>query len=577
LRGAFPSAPADALCFAPIDGRAPVLSKVICIFFLWLTAAVCAGAEPVATDAYRRVLQTGVDNRAYENVAAGWIDAGARASWFFGRSTKPDAASRFEIGAVSEVFTGLLLAQALLDNRLRLQMPIREVFRGDAAFADATLGSLTLLDLATHRSGLPELPPNLMPASTDDPYAGYSELDLMALLANYRRVATSARPGYSVLEYGLLGQILARAYSGTYATLLQEKVLAPLGMQHTTLADDGALLSGHALGQPVPHWHFGALDGSAGLRSSLDDLLDFLQVNLRPAESPLRAALLLARQPQTASGSLQAGLGWHIVEDVADGQTWPLVWRASNTGGFSAFIGFRTDRQQALALLANSDVDFTALGLAWLRQQDPPAAPAPVLAIAPPADLSAYAGLYRTADGLELIVRDTDTGLAAQLRGFPAAELRAVAEDTFVARSESLVLTFHRESAKVTGVVMNRLGVNVVATRLSERAPHIERAALTVAPERLHDYTGDYRLDADTLLRVGVRDDALTMQLSGRAVVPLNAFATDRFTDAAGSSALLFRRDASGSVSGLTLVLGGVDRDAVRVRWIVPILATDSR
>jgi serine-type D-Ala-D-Ala carboxypeptidase/endopeptidase len=505
------------------------------------------------------------------------MDAGERSTWFFGRSVKPDATSRFEIGAISEVFTGVLLAQAVFENRLRLQTPIRAAIPGDMPFADASFGAVTLLDLATHRSGLPELPPNLMPASTDDPYAEYSELDLMALLANQRRSTAPARPGYSPLEYGLLGQMLARTYAGTYAKVLKEKVLTPLGLQDTTLEDDGALLTGHALGQPVPHWHFGVLAGSAGLRSTLDDLLDFLQVNLRPAESPLRASLLLARLPRTGSGSLQAGLGWHIIEVVADGQTWPLVWRASSTAGFSAFIGFRTDRQQALVLLGNSEVDLSALGLAWLKQEDPPAAPAPVLAIAAPADLSAYAGLYRTADGLELIVRDTDSGLTSQLHGFPADELHAVADDTFVARSDSLVLTFRRESGKVAGVVLDRLGVNVLAKRLSERAPHIERAPSPVAPETLHEFTGDYRLDANTLLRVGVRDDALTMQLSGRAVLPLVAYAKDRFTDAAGTCTLVFRRDASGLAAGLTLGLGGVDREAARVRWIVPILVTESR
>jgi len=560
----------------PIRGWAPVLNKALCILLLWLTGATCARAEPVLTDVYRRVLQTGVDNGAYAGVAAGWIDDGERTTWFFGGPLKPDAASGFEIGAVTEVFTGLLLAQAVFDGKLRLQTPIREVLP-DLPFADARLGAVTLLDLATQRSDLPQLPPNLMPASTDDPYAGYSELDLMALLANYRPAPSSARPGYSPLDYGLLGHVLARTYATSYAKLLDERVLTPLGLKHTTLEDDGALLTGHALGQSVSHWHFDVLAGSAGLRSTLDDLLDFLQVNLRPAESPLRAALLLARQAQTNPGTLQAGLGWHVVEVAANGQTWPLVWRASTTSGFSAFIGFRTDRQQALALLVNSDVDLSALGLAWLKEQDPPAAPAPVLAVAPPPDLSVYAGLYRTTDGMELTVREADGVFTSQLHGFPAAELHAVAEDTFVARSESLVLTFQRESGRVTGAVINRLGINVLATRLSERAPHLERATLAVAPQVLHDFTGDYRLDADTLLRVGVRDDTLTMQLSGRAVLPLIAYANDRFTDRAGTCTLVFRQEASGAVSALTLTLGGVDRDAARVRWIVPVLATGAR
>src|SRR5438045_7621249 len=131
--------------------------------------------------------------------------------------------------------------------------------------------------------------------------------------------------------------------------LLDTKILKPLGMQHTGF-DDAGLLAGHTRNDFAPHWHFGALAGAAGLRSSVGDLLTFLQQNLQPQSSKLRAALLLARQAQTGTKQ-DVGLGWNIVE-VEDGdQSWPLVWRASRTAGFTTFLGFRTDRQQALVLL----------------------------------------------------------------------------------------------------------------------------------------------------------------------------------------------------------------------------------
>src|SRR6185503_20205884 len=154
------------------------------------------------------------------------------------------------------------------------------------------------------------------------------------------------------------------------------------------------LLVGHAHADAVPHWHFGALAGAAGLRSSVGDLLALLQQNLRPQDSPLRAALLLARQAQ-GGGPQSAGLGWSIVE-VPDGeQSWPLVWRASRTAGFATFLGFRTDRQQALVLLGNGDTDLSALGLAWLQQQTPPPLPerGPTAPKSVPGD--DYLGLYK--------------------------------------------------------------------------------------------------------------------------------------------------------------------------------------
>jgi D-alanyl-D-alanine-carboxypeptidase/D-alanyl-D-alanine-endopeptidase len=341
-----------------------------------LVLAVATGAayaQPVALADYRQHLQQGVDVGVYNQVAAGWLDGGEREILFFGHDAKPELASTFEIGAATEIFTGLLLAQAAYEGKVRLQTSVRELLPNELTLADPALGAITLQELATHQSGLPALPPNLLPTNIEDPYADYSTQPLYGLLANYRRAEPSI-PGYSTLDAGLLGDLLGRRYGKSYAELLDEKILKPLGLEHTGFDDSAMLLVGHSREDVAPHWHFGALAGAAGLRSSVGDLLTLLQQNLRPQTSPMRAALLLARQAQS-DGAQSAGLGWNIVE-VADGeQTWPLVWRASRTAGFATFLGFRTDRQQALVLLGNSDADLSALGLAWLRQQTPPPLP----------------------------------------------------------------------------------------------------------------------------------------------------------------------------------------------------------
>src|SRR5512141_3068472 len=171
----------------------------LCTLFL-----VCAAAraEPALPDAYRQAIEQGVQSGAYQSVAVGWIEGKERQSWFFGSA---QADSAFEIGAVTEVFSGLLLAQAAYEGRLRLQTPIREVLPADFPFADPALGAVTLAALATHHAGLPPMPPNLMPAKIEDPYKDYSELDLRVFLANYHMTAAAPGYAYSTLDGGLLG------------------------------------------------------------------------------------------------------------------------------------------------------------------------------------------------------------------------------------------------------------------------------------------------------------------------------------------------------------------------------------
>ncbi|MGH8090398.1 MAG: serine hydrolase, partial [Rudaea sp.] len=360
-------------------------------------------------------------------------------------------------------------------------------------------------------------------------------------------------------------------YGQRFSVVLVSRILDPLGMSHTGFGDGEHLLPGYGHGQGVPHWHFGVLAGAAGLRSSLSDLLRFVQANLMPQKSPLRAALLLSRQPQGDSEQ-SVGLGWNTVQ-VSDGdQTWPLPWRASRTAGFSVFLGFRTDKQQALVLLGNTDADLSALGIAWLEGRTPPPSLSPPPALPTSAELTAYPGVYRVAAGNDFIVRADADGLIAQFPGqFPTA-LRAVGHDVFAATGDAFVLSFQREGDAVVSILLGHGGTNVLAQRLSERAPTLARKALAVDGKKLLEYGGDYRLDADTLLRIAARDGTLSVQPTGHVPFALIAFAPDRFADPHGACEIHFLRNETHAVAGLKIVLAGTERNANRVDWRTPSL-----
>ena len=528
----------------------------------------------MSADAYLASLQQGVDSGLYRQLAVGWIDGtltgpDQRQTWFLGSGQKPDADSTFEIGAASEIFTGLLLAQAAIDGKVRLDEQLRDLLPKDFAFTDSQLGAINLHELATRRSSLPAVPPNLFPANIADPYAGFDQSALLTLLANYKLAVGTAAPDYSILDIGLLGDLLGRAYGQRFAVVLVSRILDPLGMSHTGFGDGTNLLPGYGHGQRTLHWHFGALAGAAGLRSSLGDLLRFAQANLMPQQSPLRAALLLSRQPQGDSEQ-SIGLGWNTVQ-VADGdQTWPLIWRASRTAGFSVFLGFRTDKQQALVLLGNTDADLSALGIAWLEERMPPPTLPPPPAAPTTAELAAYPGLYRIAAGNDFVVRTGGSGLTAQFPGQFAVELRAVGHDVFAAAGDAFVLSFQRDGNAVVSTLLGHGGANLLAQRLSERAPVLARSAFAVGGKKLREYGGDYRLDSDTLLRVAAGDAALTLQATGHAPLALIAFAPDRFADPQGTCEIHFLRNEQHEITGLKIVLAGAEREAERVVWRTP-------
>lgn len=522
-------------------------------------------------DACARYFEAATANGAYASVAVGLIQGKEQQAWTFDAGHKaavmsdPNAAA-FEVGSVTDVFTGLLLARAALDGKLRMSEPLSDALPANFVFADADLAARPLSALATQTTRLPPTPANLFPGDSADPYAGYRESDLLALLANGR--ATAPAGSYSTVNGGLLGLLLARRYGTDYAGLMAERVFTPLGMTHSGFGDSATLLEGHAFGEVAGHWHFDALAGAAGMRSTLGDLLAFLRANLQPDASPLRGALLLARQARDEGPVGGLGLGWNVHEVAGAGQSWPLVWRASETGGFSTFIGFRTDRQQGLVLLANSATELAPLGLAWLTDQSPPATP-PGPHVPTKEQLERYPGLYRLLDGDEMTVRLAGKGLSAQLRGQPPWPLFPAAEDVFVARGGLPLVTFVRNIDDISGLLVNAGGGFVSADRLSARAPRLSRTTFEVDATRA-GYAGDYAIAPDLLLRIAATGTGLTAQLSGSEAIAMQAYARDRFTDADGTNTLAFRRGDDGKVVAVTIELAGAERKAEPAHWRVP-------
>ncbi|HEX6833475.1 MAG TPA: serine hydrolase domain-containing protein [Rudaea sp.] len=531
---------------------------------LLLASGVCR-AQVVLPELYRRALEDGVANGAYPAVAVGLIEGKEQGTWFFGHPA-PTGENAFEIGAVSEIFAGLVLAQDAVAGKLSLRDSVRKLLPSDAVLGDARLGEVTLEELITHRSGLPAIPPNLFPADADDPYADYGEAQLLGLLANYHPASFEKTSGYSPLDVGLLTLLLAKRHGQNAPELIKAQVFAPLKMTHATFVDPEGLLAGSALGLGAPHWHYSSLIGAAGVRATLPDLLAFLRQNLSPDSNALRSALLLARQPRAQGEIDGVGLGWNVREPKDDAHGWPLVWRASETGGFSAFIGFRTDRQRALVLLSNTAGDLATLGLSWLNDEAPPPAPR---GARPPAlsTLVGYPGLYRITNGNELTVRASGAGLTLQIAGQPPWRLRGYEDDAFVGNGGAVGVSFMREIDHITGLVLRLGGEHISAERLSARAPRLERSSVAVEAAELARLTGTYQLDANTLIRIDAVPGALTLQMTGSARSLIAPYAPDRFADADNSYDVTFQRDKSGAPVGLVVNLAGVERRAKLIHW----------
>lgn len=270
----------------------------------------------------------------------------------------PDGRTVFQLGSIGKTLTATALARAVGAGRVSLSTPLSlppgfTVPRGKSR-------RITLRDLATHSSGLPSLPANLLTGA--DPYNPYAHYTLEDLAAGLPRTPLDNEPGtayaYSNLGFGLLGQALA--FDGVDA-MLQRRVAAPLGLSDTTttLRPDMASRKaiGHMAGEPVPDWRDRVLSGAGtSMYSTADDMLRYLDAQLRPDRSPLRDAIELTQRHHFTDPStgLRLGLAWHF-GTLSGGRT--ATWHNGGTYGFSSCAAFERKSGTAVVMMVNTYSD----------------------------------------------------------------------------------------------------------------------------------------------------------------------------------------------------------------------------
>lgn len=258
--------------------------------------------------------------------------------------TKPDDHTIYEIGSLSKVFTGILLASAIGADEVTLDTPIGSIARPLVQSNPELANSILLRHLATHSSGLPRMPDNWAPADASQPYADYGDELMMEYLATAKLDGEPGTPsGYSNFAVGLLGELLAMKAGGSYEQLLKQRITDPLAMGSTSIRvseeDRSRVAPPHqANGDRGDPWVFDAFAGAGAIHSTTSDMLRFIDAHLHPlqhpSQQPLARAIELAWQQHlpASDGGFAMGLGWHLARD---GKT---RWHSGRTGGYDAMM-----------------------------------------------------------------------------------------------------------------------------------------------------------------------------------------------------------------------------------------------
>lgn len=343
------------------------------------------------------------------------ISQGAWGSDGDGAPVTPD--TPFVLGSLSKSFTALAVSQLVAAGRVELDAPARRYLPWLKLADEATAARITVRELLTHTTGLPQVAALGLTDRYDNSPDG--------LARSVRDLAAIGPTGptgvhqYSDANYMILGALVEEVTGQPFGAYLRQHVLDPLGMSHSAATEAEA----RAVRVPAGHryylrrpWRFDPPFDTSGvsygfLAASLTDLTHYAIAQLNDGRYGDRTVLSAAGIAQAHTGQAPVGtsgqrygLGWR--DSRLDGPRGPrVVWHAGATANYFSHLVLVPESELAVVVLSN------VYGLAM----DPPLASAafnvvrilhggqPVAASADPLLTGALIGTLAVA-GLLLVV-----------------------------------------------------------------------------------------------------------------------------------------------------------------------------
>lgn len=328
---------------------------------------------------------THVDDEALQavttRVLTQWPSAGVavavvregQPTWFHVRGVMDTASRRpvtpdtvFRIGSLTKVLTAVAVLQLWEEGRIDLDAPANEYLRAfRLTRARPGLQPATVRHLLTHTSGVGywrRLTDLLQPG----PGAGVQADRLLPLAEVYRRgLPQEIEPGtkwvYSNHAFAALGQIVEDVSGRPLATFYRERVLDPLGMEHTDLECSERVWPGLATGYvvrrrglvPVRPTEVPA-PGSGGLYSTAEDVARFLAFLLHPGGTGVLRPTTVATmfEPHFRPDERLPGMGLGF--DLGRESGVRTVSKSGVVAGFLGQLALAPDQGVGVVVLTNT-------------------------------------------------------------------------------------------------------------------------------------------------------------------------------------------------------------------------------
>ncbi|MTH17383.1 serine hydrolase domain-containing protein [Flavobacterium sp. LC2016-01] len=258
--------------------------------------------------------------------------------------------SLFEIASITKILTSNLIAQAVMENKIKADDYIDNYLPKEYLLQKNLKNKIRISDLASHQSGLPDIDfGKLIELNPQQPVSNVTEKTLADIINNCSELKDYGKYRYSTIGYTLLGQILEKVYNKNYDQIIREKIIAPLKMKNTLTKDFNVknITTGHNPDGGIQEFFKWNVTAPAGLiKSDAADMVTYLKAVLNSKTSVGKSAII-TEKIFYKDEKREMGLGTNIVTD--DKNT--IYMKSGDSMGQSSIICYNRTKNWGIIIL----------------------------------------------------------------------------------------------------------------------------------------------------------------------------------------------------------------------------------
>jgi CubicO group peptidase (beta-lactamase class C family) len=351
---------------------------------------------------------------------------------------KPNDNTKYRIGSISKTFTTVLVFKAIEEKKLKLADKIDEYFP-----SIKNANKITISNLLNHRSGIHNFTAieDFLKWNTEKK----SEKELIEIIANSGSdFEPDTKAAYSNSNFVLLSFILQKIYRKNYAQLLEEKIIAPIGLENTYYGNKTSIKNNECFSYS---WNAKWIKeaetdmsipmGAGAIVSTPSDLIKFANA--------LFGGKLVSTENVELMKSVKDNYGMGLFQ-VPFGNK-KGYGHNGGIDGFTSVMYHFADDNVSMALISNginfdnNQISITLLSAIYNRPYEIPTFKTFEIATE---DLDKYLGIYASKQiPLKITITKNNKTLIAQVTGQPAFVLEATEKDNFKFDQAGVVLEFN--------------------------------------------------------------------------------------------------------------------------------------